>query len=71
MNKLIAPIIVVICIAFYYITMGTVFVKLAIPVVIKIMGLIVSVVITIILVIAFIERIKEIRSGEEDDLGKY
>jgi hypothetical protein len=37
----------------------------------KIITLIVSVVITIIFIAVLIERIKEIRSGEEDDLSKY
>ncbi|GHV89465.1 hypothetical protein AGMMS50267_18250 [Spirochaetia bacterium] len=71
LNNLIAPIIVVICIAAYYIAIGTILIKINIPIIFKIMGLIVSVVITIILVIAFVERIKEVRSGEEDDIGKY
>jgi membrane protein implicated in regulation of membrane protease activity len=71
LNKLIAPVIVVICIVAYYLIIGTILIKINIPTIFKIVGLIVSVVITIILGIAFVERIKEIRSGEEDDLGKY
>ena len=71
LNKLIAPLIVVLCIVTYYTIIGTILIKTNIPNVFKIMGLLVPAVITIILAIAFVERIKEIRSGEEDDLGKY
>jgi energy-converting hydrogenase Eha subunit C len=70
-KKIIAPVIIVICIALYYLGMVMVLVKMDLPLMAKIIALIVSVIITIVLLMVLIERIKEIRSGEEDDLGKY
>jgi hypothetical protein len=36
-----------------------------------VIALIFSIAITIVFVLVLIERIKEIKQGEEDDLGKY
>jgi hypothetical protein len=46
-------------------------VKIHIPNAVKVTALIVSILLTIVIVIVLIERIKEIRSGEEDDISKY
>jgi hypothetical protein len=71
LNKIIAPVIVTICLSAYYIVFGMVIIKSNIPSIVKITGLIISIIITIVVVMVLIERIKEINGGEEDDLGKY
>jgi membrane protein implicated in regulation of membrane protease activity len=70
-KKFIAPIVVVVCISLYYLSIGIILWKLDIPMLAKIIALIVSAILTIILVMVLVERIKEINKGEEDDLGKY
>jgi energy-converting hydrogenase Eha subunit C len=70
-KKILAPVIVTICIALYYAGVGIFLVKADVPATIKIAAVIMSIIITIVLIVVLIERIKEIRSGEEDDLGKY
>jgi hypothetical protein len=70
-KKIIAPVIVCICLASYYIVGGIILIEIIIPIIMKVMALIFSIALTIVLVAGLIERIKEIRSGEEDDLGKY
>jgi hypothetical protein len=71
LKKLIAPVIITICLTCYHVIYGIVIVKLNIPNIIKIIALIFSIVITIAIIAVLIERIKEIKGGEEDDLGKY
>jgi len=70
-KKMIAPVIVVLCIMLYYIIGIYVLFKTNIPDVIKIMAVILSILITAVLIKVLAERIKEIKEGEEDDLGKY
>jgi hypothetical protein len=70
-KKTIAPIIVVICITLYYSIGVNVLIKFNIPKIVKIIALIFSIIITIAFIMVLIERIKEIKQGEEDDLGKY
>lgn len=69
--KMTAPVIVALCIIAYYMAGALIVVKIHIPNVVKIIALIVSILLTIVIVIVLIERIKEIRSGEEDDISKY
>jgi hypothetical protein len=71
LNKIIAPVVVAICLIAYYGIYVMVILKLHIPNIIKITLLIVSIIITIAIIVVLIERIKEIKGGEEDDLGKY
>jgi CHASE2 domain-containing sensor protein len=71
LNKKIAPIVVAICLAGYYIIGVIILLKLNFPNIIKIIALIVSIIIAMVIVMVLIERIKEINRGEEDDLGKY
>jgi ABC-type multidrug transport system permease subunit len=70
-KKIIAPIIVVICIALYYFIGVNVLIKINIPKIVKMIALILSLIITIAFIMVLIERIKEIKQGEEDDLSKY
>ncbi|MDR0555039.1 MAG: hypothetical protein LBG76_09625 [Treponema sp.] len=71
LNKTIAPVVVTICLIAYYSIYIMIILKLNIPNIIKITFLIVSIIITITIIMVLIERIKEIKGGEEDDLGKY
>lgn len=70
-KKLIAPAAVVALCVLYYIFLGYIIMQSDIPMVIKIIAMILPVIIIVMFVLAFAERIKEIRSGEEDDIGKY
>jgi hypothetical protein len=70
-KRIIAPVIITICLIGYYIVYGTVIAKLNVPNIIKIVALVFSIIITIVTIMVLVERIKEIQRGEEDDLGKY
>jgi uncharacterized membrane protein len=69
--KSIAPFVVSIFIVGYYAAIGLVLFKSDIPAIMKIAVVVISIAISAVMVAVFIERIKEIRSGEEDDIGKY
>jgi hypothetical protein len=70
-NKFVAPVIVTICLIVYYIICGIVILRLNIPNIIKIIALIFSIILSIVIIMVLVERIKEIKGGEEDDLSKY
>jgi uncharacterized protein (DUF983 family) len=70
-NKKIAPVTVAICLIGYYITGAIILSKLNFPNMVKMIVLSVSVIITVVIIMVLVERIKEIDGGEEDDLGKY
>jgi uncharacterized membrane protein YidH (DUF202 family) len=70
-GKIVAPIVIVIAIAVYYTLIEIILQKFNLPTILKISWVVFSIVVTIVLIGVLIERIKEIRSGEEDDLGKY
>jgi uncharacterized membrane protein (UPF0182 family) len=70
-KKIIAPVIVVICISVYIFTGVIILTRLNIPNIVKIIALVFSIIITIVFIALLIERIKEIKQGEEDDLSKY
>jgi uncharacterized protein (DUF983 family) len=70
-NKKIAPVIVAICLIGYYIAGVIVLSKFNFPNIVKIIVLGVSIILTIVIIMVLVERIKEINGGEEDDLGKY
>ncbi|GHV74659.1 hypothetical protein AGMMS49940_19610 [Spirochaetia bacterium] len=70
-KKIIAPIVVTIGIALYYTIGVIVLLHVALPKIIKVTAIIISVIVTVVFVFVLIERIKEIRSGEEDDLSQY
>ena len=71
LNKIIAPIIVALCLIAYYIIYGIIIIKVNIPSIIKIIGLSGTIIISAVIIMMLVERIKEIKGGEEDDLGKY
>ena len=71
LNKIIAPVIVALCLIACYIIYGILIIKVNIPSIIKIIGLSGAIIISAVIIMMFVERIKEIKGGEEDDLGKY
>ena len=68
---MIAPIIIVFLILAYYIAFGVFFVKLGASLIFKLIGIIVPAALSAAFIWLLAERIKEIKRGEEDDLGKY
>jgi len=70
-RKMIAPVVIVICIVAYYVGVGILLTKINIPIFIKFIVFIVPIIVVILLIVVLVERINEIRKGEEDDLGKY
>jgi hypothetical protein len=70
-KKMIAPVVVVIGLTLYYFIGINVLIRLNIPNSIKIAALVFSILITILFIVVLIERVKEIKQGEADDLGKY
>jgi len=70
-KKMIAPIIITIILAGYYITISYILINISINIFFQVIIIIVSIILTISLIYVLYSRIKEIRSGEEDDLSKY
>ncbi|WP_432824131.1 hypothetical protein [Treponema socranskii] len=68
---MIAPIIIVFLNLAYYIAFGVFFVKFATPLILKLIGIIVPAALSAAFIWLLVQRIKEIKGGEEDDLGKY
>ena len=70
-KKMIEPVVIVLCIMLYYIAGIYVLLTTDMPNMVKVTAIIVSIAITAVLIKVLIERIQEIKKGEEDDLGKY
>lgn len=71
-KKMVAPVIIAVIIGLYYIAVGVVCLCVPeLPVIVKILLAVITAALTGTLIYVLIERIKEIRSGEEDDLSKY
>jgi len=70
-KKLIAPIIVAVIIVIYFVFILTITVLQSMPIPGKILAVIIPLALIGIIIFVLIERIKEIRSGEYDDLSKY
>jgi len=70
-KKTIAPVIVTLILSIYFLSIGITFYKFNIPNIIKLTVVIASVIFTAVIVGVFVQRLKEIKGGEEDDLGKY
>jgi uncharacterized membrane protein len=71
MKKMIAPVIVSLCLICYYLLAGFALFKFSFPNSIKLTVLIASIIGIVVIIMVLIERLKEINKGEEDDLGKY
>ena len=71
-NPYIAPIIVAVLVVLYFIFYGYMATVIdGMPFVARIVFMAMPVVMIIVMIYTLIERIKEIRKGENDDLGKY
>ena len=71
-KKIVAPVVITILLVAYFIFWIWLCVTLpGIPLVLKIIGTIIPCALIGGTLFVLLERIKEIRSGEEDDLGKY
>ena len=69
-KKMIAPIVVTVLMAIYFIVYFSVLIRLVGGFAQIVLG-VVPVIFIAVLIAVCVQRIKEIRSGEEDDLGKY
>jgi len=70
-KKIIAPVIVTVCLITYYIAVIIGLIHIDMPNFIRIAIVAASVIISVVLIFVMIQRIREIKKGEEDDLGKY
>ena len=71
-KKMIAPVVIVALISIYYIGIGVIFAYMnGVPTLAKIIALVVPALLTGVAVTVLIQRIKEIKKGEDDDLSKY
>lgn len=72
MKKLIAPIVITVLLVVAYILWGvSVALFLEVSIFLKLIWLIIPIILIGVCIYVLIERIIEIRSGEEDDLSKY
>ena len=71
-KKMVAPILITVFIVLYYIGFASIIIFIeGIPLVVKLLGGVIPLLFAGVCIYVLIERIKEIRSGEEDDLSKY
>ena len=70
-KKMIAPVVVVLILISYYFVGVYFLLGFNMPIIIKATIVILSVILTAVLIKVLVERIREIKQGEEDDLGKY
>ncbi len=70
-KKLIAPIVIGVLLALYYGAFAICVFVFPIPLWIKLLGGLIPLALVGVSVFVLMERVKEIRSGEEDDLSQY
>ena len=70
-KKMLAPVIIAIIIVLYYVGFAAICLLIPIPLLLKLLFGIVPLALAGVMIYVVITRIKEIRSGEEDDLSKY
>ena len=69
---MIAPVVIVALISIYYIAIGVIFAYMnGVPMLAKIIALVVPALLSGLAITVPIQRIKEIKKGEDDDLSKY
>lgn len=69
---MIAPVVIVALISIYYIAIGVIFAYMnGVPMLAKIFALVVPALLSGVAITVLIQRIKEIKKGEDDDLSKY
>ncbi len=71
MKKYLAPLVVAVLMIIYFIVYFSIFIMLIENPVFKVLLGMIPAIFSGIMIYVLIERIKEIRSGEEDDLSKY
>ncbi len=71
-KKMIASVVIVALISIYYIAIGVIFAYMnGVPMLAKIIALVVPALLSGVAITVLIQRIKEIKKGEDDDLSKY
>ena len=70
-RKIIAPLIITLILLAYYVVFAVFIVRLDISPLTKTLAAIIPFLLAGVSIFVLTERINEIRSGEEDDLGKY
>lgn len=70
-KKMIAPMIIAAVIVLYYLGFAFALCIVEMPILVRIIAFVLPLLLSGICISMLIERIKEIRSGEEDDLSKY
>ncbi|PKL26119.1 MAG: hypothetical protein CVV47_03025 [Spirochaetae bacterium HGW-Spirochaetae-3] len=70
-RKMIAPVIIALALVGYYSLVATMMLRFALASWIKVSILAASGLVSLLVIWVLLDRIKEIRKGEEDDLGKY
>lgn len=69
---MIEPVVIVALISIYYIAIGVIFAYMnGVPMLAKIIALVVPALLSGVAITVLIQRIKEIKKGEDDDLSKY
>lgn len=69
---MVAPVVIVALISIYYIAIGVIFAYMnGVPMLAKIIALVVPALLSGVAITVLIQRIKEIKKGEDDDLSKY
>ena len=69
---MIAPVVIVALISIYYIAIGVIFAYMnGVPMLAKIIALVVPALLSGVAITVLIQRIKEIKKGEDEDLSKY
>lgn len=69
---MIAPVVIVALISIYYVAIGVIFAYMnGVPMLAKIIALVVPALLSGVAITVLIQRIKEIKKGEDDDLSKY
>ena len=69
---MIAPVVIVALISIYYIAIGVIFAYMnGVPMLAKIIALVVPALLSGVAITVLIQRIKEIKKGQDDDLSKY
>lgn len=70
-SKIVAPVIITVLCLLYFIGYGVFITVMEMPWWIKLLGIVIPLILAGVSISVLVERIKEIRSGEEDDLSKY
>lgn len=72
MKKMLAPLVIVLILLFYYVGFSFLCLRTdALPLIPRLLGAVIPLLFGGVCLSVLIERIKEIRSGEEDDLSEY